>query len=148
LSAWIGYGWIPFNPDAGETIHEHRVWQQLVAKHSTSTLSLQSRTRFEQRLRSDGDDLAFRVRQFFRAGIQLGDSSPYGLVMWNETFIGLSEPDWGARKGIDQNRLFVGGFVKLAPHLRLEGGYLSLYVVRNGDDLLGHVLATTLFVAL
>ena len=148
LSTWVGYAWIPVDHDAGGTTHEHRAWQQLILKHSVGTLSLQARTRFEQRIRQDGDDVGFRARQFVRSGWQPTPDSRMGLVAWDELFVGMNDTDWGARSGFDQNRLFVGGFVKIEELGRLELGYLSLYVRRPGQDLVGHVLATNLFVIL
>ena len=68
-------------------------------------------------------------------------------MAWDEVFIGLNDIDWGAPRGLDQNRLFVGGWAAVAPHLRVELGYLFLYVDRD-DDTVGHVLATNVFVSL
>ena len=148
LSLWAGYAWIPTDFDEGPTRQEHRPWQQAIAKTASHGWSFQARTRFEQRLRNDGDDVGLRLRQFLRASQDVGSDSPFGVVVWNETFVGLNEPDWGARKGFDQNRLFVGAAAHIRSNMRLEGGYLALWVARDGDDLLGHVLATNLFVSL
>ena len=148
LSLWAGYAWIPTNPDVGAVRNEHRPWQQAIASTTSNGWSFQSRTRFEQRFRNDGDDIGLRIRQFVRASQNVGQDKPFGFVVWNETFVGLNEPDWGARKGFDQNRLFVGASARVRSNMRLEGGYLSLWVARDGNDLLGHVLATNLFVSL
>lgn len=146
LSVWLGYAWVPVVPDQGDTLHEHRIWQQAIYKLAAGGVSLQSRTRFEQRFGDGGDDVGLRLRQFVRAGRAIGDS-PFGLVAWDEVFIGLNDTDWGAPRGFDQNRLFVGGWAAVAPHLRVELGYLFLYVDRD-DDTVGHVLATNVFVSL
>ncbi len=149
LSIWGGYAWVPVAPDEGDTRHEHRPWQQVIVKHRfDSGLTLQNRTRFEQRFLDSGDDIGFRVRDFVRADWSWREDGTYGLVVWDELFVALNDTDWGAESGFDQNRLFVGGFAKLAPKLRLELGYLSLYLNRGDQDTLGHVLATNIFVAL
>lgn len=147
LSVWAGYGWIPVLLDESDTIHEHRLWQQVILAHKpTQRLSLQSRTRFEQRFVGSGDDAGFRVREFVRVGyVFAGD---FGLVAWDELFLGLNEPDWGAPDGLDQNRLFVGGSVQIREEMRLEMGYLSVFLDRGDADILAHVLATNLFLSL
>lgn len=72
LSFWGGYAWVPvFTDDSTDARHEHRLWQQLIATVSpVPNLSLQSRTRFEQRFMEDGDDVGFRLRQFVRVAWQ------------------------------------------------------------------------------
>lgn len=147
LSVWAGYAWVPVIPDVGNTVHENRFWQQLILKHDIGNWSLQSRTRFEQRLSGAGDDVGFRVREFLRASWRADSKGTYGVAIWDEVFIGLNEPDWGAPKGFDQNRLFAGPYHKVGDRMRLEMGYLLLYVDRDSDTL-GHVLATNLFISL
>jgi len=148
LSVWAGYAWVPVIPDEAATVHEHRAWQQIIFKRNVGSLSLQSRTRFESRFSGAGDDVGFRVREFVRASWQKHPSSRRGFVVWDEVFIGLNEPDWGARKGFDQNRLFVGPFFKVGKRMRLEMGYLFLFAERGDTDTVGHVFATNLFLSL
>ncbi|MEM9188311.1 MAG: DUF2490 domain-containing protein [Myxococcota bacterium] len=148
LSVWAGYAWVPvFSDQSADPVHEHRAWQQVILKHTTSfRLSFQSRTRFEQRFSEAGDDVGFRLREFVRVSYQPTDSFPMGVVVWDELFIGLNDTDWGAPGGVDQNRIFVGPFLKLAPFARLEMGYLAAYIDRETDTL-AHVLAINLFIS-
>ena len=147
LSVWAGYAWVPVFTDGADAVHEHRAWQQLILKTKLdSGLALQSRTRFEQRFSGAGDDTAFRIREFVRVGHPL--RGPFGLVAWDELFIGLNDVDWGASAGFDQNRLFLGGSAKIAGGLRVEMGYLFVYLNREPNNIVAHVLATNLFVAL
>lgn len=147
LSAWAGYAWIPVLPDEGDTAHEHRLWQQLIVQRGAGQLSLQLRSRFEERFSPGSEDVGFRLREFGRAGWALKEDGDYGLVAWDEIFLGLNQTDWGAPAGFDQNRLFAGVFVKADANLRLELGYLSVYLNRD-EDTLGHALATNVFVSL
>lgn len=149
LSVWAGYGWVPVIDDVtSETVNEHRAWEQVILKHTFGSLSVQSRTRFEQRFSENGDDMGLRIRQFVRLAWQPKADSPFGAVMWDELFVGLNETDWGAPKGMDQNRLFTGVYAKLVPHLRLEMGYLFVFINRGDNDTAAHVLATNLFFTL
>jgi hypothetical protein len=147
LSAWAGYAWVPVFTDApGDALHEHRTWQQgILQKQLPSRIQLQSRTRFEQRFGEGSSEVGLRLRQFVRAGWNPWKDSPVGAVAWDEVFVGLNETDWGAPKGFDQNRLFLGFSLAMAPHARVEAGYLFLYMDR-ATDLYGHVLAVNLFV--
>lgn len=146
LSLWVGYGYIPTLPDSGDTRHEHRLWQQAILGHKLDRWTLQSRTRLEQRFVDAGDDVGHRVRQFVRAGYKLDES--FGLVAWDELFVGLADTDWNAPTGLDQNRLFLGGSVQIRKELRLEMGYLSVFLNRGDSDTLAYVAATNLFVSL
>ncbi len=150
LSVWAGYAWIPTFDDATSTItHEHRIWQQAILSPRLEALGLafQSRTRLEQRFSELGGDVALRVRQFVRANWQPSPDFPMGIAVWDELFVGLTQPDWGAPQGIDQNRLFVGPFLQMAPWARLEAGYAFVYLDRGDRDLYAHVLAVNLFVS-
>lgn len=148
ISLWAGYAWIPTLPDDGDARFEHRLWQQVIASHRTNRLGWTSRTRFEQRMAGSSADLGLRLRQFVRSGWDWREDGRYGLVVWDELFVGLNDTDWGAPAGIDQNRLFAGFFLKSGAKVRGELGYLSLVVYRDSGNTLGHTLSTTVFVSL
>jgi len=65
-------------------------------------------------------------------------------VFYDEYFINLNHTDYGARKGFDQNRAFLGGNWALNPDTKLEIGYLNQYVNTKQADLMNHVFSTTL----
>lgn len=149
LSVWAGYGWVPVFDDAsGGVVHEHRLWQQAILQHGFRELglSLQSRTRVEQRFSEAGGDVGVRLRQFWRVNWQPSPEVPIGLAVWDELFVGFNDTDWGAPSGVDQNRVFVGPFLAMAPWARLEAGYLFAYLDRGASDLYAHVVAVNLFV--
>lgn len=146
LSLWGGYAWIPtFDENAGRR-DEHRLWQQVVFGHTAGDFTFQARTRFEQRFSEGGDDVGFRLRQFIRINWQPHEETPVGVALWDELFLGLNEPDWGAPRGFDQNRLFLGPFLKVAPWARFEAGYLFAYLDRD-PNVRAHVLAFNLFIS-
>ena len=72
---------------------------------------------------------------------------PVGVAVWDELFVGLTQPDWGAPQGIDQNRIFIGPFLQMAPWARFEAGYLFTYLDRGTNDLYAHVVAVNLFLS-
>ena len=144
VAAHVGYAWIPTFPNDGGLTYEQRAWEQVIVNIPvTETVSLQSRTRFEQRF-VDEQDLALRVREFVRLGARVPDS-PFQVLIWDELFLGLNEPGW-APQGYDQNRLFGGAGVDIPEVGRLELGYIHNHLNR-GEGINNHVLFTQLVVS-
>lgn len=134
VSGWVGYGWIPSVPDEGQTFHEHRIWEQIIADVKLGErLVLQSRTRLEQRFPGSGGPLALRLREFVRLTLRPEKPSRARLALWDELFVGLDDTDWGSVRGIDQNRLFVGVGLPVTHGGRVELGLLNVVLPR--DDL-------------
>lgn len=148
LSVLGGYASIPVDRDEAEGSNEHRIWQQVVLRKVGARLSLSSRTRFEQRFGDGASDVGLRLRELVRVAWQPRDGSAYGLVTWDELFIGLNDTDWGAQRGFDQNRLFAGAYVKLQSTVRVELGYLFVFLERGDTDIAAHALATNVFLTL
>lgn len=148
-SLWAGYGWINDLPPSGAPIRdENRIWQQLLWTPRWKTVSLMSRSRFEQRFVSTGNDAGLRFRQFFKADCPFRASSPNSLVIWDEMFIGLNETDWGQKGRFGQNRLFIGlGHKFNGPHKpKIEIGYLNQFFPRTGvNDRMNHILSFNWF---
>lgn len=146
VSVWGGYAWIgTASDDTGSVTHEHRLWQQAVLDYRVPVgVALQSRTRLEQRFRADDPDVGFRARQFVRVNVQPSQRLTAGLALWDEVFLGLGATDWGQPGGLDQNRLFVGPYVQASPWVRLEAGYLQVYLDRDVDTL-AHCVALNVF---
>lgn len=144
VSLWLGYAWIPEFIDAtGERIDEHRIWEQLILEYKSEGILFQSRTRFEQRFRSNA--VAHRFRQVARFNYQPKPSIPAGLVIWDELFLGIKGNTW-AKQGFDQNRLFIGPAVfAIDGVFRAEVGYQFNYLSRAASQIV-HVLAVNLFV--
>ncbi len=150
VSLWGGYAWVPVYPDdVFDPRDEHRLWQQAILSHRIDALSLQSRTRFEQRFVEGGADVGFRLRQFVRGSLRLtqGAVPGVGVVVWDEVFVGLHDTDWGQFGGFDQNRLFVGPMFQLNGWARLEPGYLLVYLERGSVTRLVHAVSLNLFLS-
>jgi hypothetical protein len=147
LSVWGGYAWVPTFDDAtGATVHEHRLWEQAQVQYRWPFgLLLQGRVRLEQRFSDLGSDIGVRLRIFVRANWQPSADVPIGVAFWDELFLGMNDTDWGAPSGFDQNRMFIGPFLQMAPWARLEAGYLFTYLDRGAADLYAHVVAVNLF---
>ena len=110
LSAGLGYGFIEFdNYPNPRLIHEDRFWLQLGHGMSVGRLSINNRTRFEQRNFRHDDMPAYRFRHMLKGTYALTDS--WRAVIWDEWFWNANDLTPSARshqgaiaEGFDQNR--------------------------------------------
>lgn len=143
-----GYAHVVTPVDGGRDVNEERSFQQLnLALGKPLGGELSSRTRLEQRWRSDGDDTGWRLRQMLRYERPLkAASDAVNALVYAEGFAALNSTDWGARAGFDQLRSFVGVEVGLPGASSLELGYLNQTIDRTrGRTAMNHVASVTLF---
>ena len=145
-SVWLGYAYVVTHPAGKPAFDEHRYWQQFLYNFSPiQTLSIQSRTRIEQRQIEDSSDTGHKLRQMLRLTLPSQLSPNLQWVVYDEYFVNLNDTDYGAVRGFDQNRAFVGVNWAFNPNTRLEIGYLNQTVNRRQNiDLENHVLSSTL----
>lgn len=142
--ALLGYAYVRTAPPGVPATEEHRAWQQLIwpITSAESGLRVNARSRLEQRTIVGASDLGWRVRQQVRAQMPLGGrDGRVAAVVWTEPFVHLNTTAWGARRGLDQWRTFVGAAVPLGGGVTLEPGYLLQRVARPGEDRSNHVLS-------
>ncbi len=142
-SVWLGYANVRTRRVSSGDIEENTLWQQFTYTAKLSKVSLQSRTRLEQRDLETGDDLGHRIRQLVRVTRPLMSDPKLSLIAWNELFVNFNDTDWGARSGFDQNRLFLGMGYSFSPKFRMEAGYLNQYIDTASVDRRNNVLAIT-----
>jgi hypothetical protein len=144
-SVWLGYDTIISHPPGQSSQRENRLWEQFQYQFDAiADVTFTSRTRFEQRRREDFQDVGHRLRQMVRATTPLPVHPKLSLVMFDELFINLNQTEWGAHRGIDQNRFFIGANWKFSDFSNLETGYLHQYINTRNVDRENHVLMTTL----
>lgn len=142
-TAFVGYAYVRNSPAGRPVTHEHRAWQQLTyrAAGDGKGLTLNGRTRVEQRWVEGRDDTGLRFRQQFRLTAPL--TGKVRAVATNEVFFGLNNTDWGQRDGLHLVRNFVGVSVPVRDGLSLEPGYLNQYAVRAGRNAFQHAFNVT-----
>lgn len=148
VTLYQGYAHVISPVDGGRDINEERSFQQLnVALGKPLGGELSSRTRLEQRWRSDGGDMGWRLREMLRYEHPLkAGSDAVNALVYAEGFIALNDTDWGARGGFDQLRSFVGAEVGLPGASTLELGYLNQTIDQTrGRVRMNHVASITLF---
>lgn len=148
LTLYQGFAHIVVPVEGGTDVNEERSFQQIswtLGKPWGGELS--SRTRLEQRWRSDGTDMGWRAREMLRyeKPVRPGSDAVNALV-YAEGFVALNDTDWGARAGFDQLRSFAGVELGLPGASTLEVGYLNQLVnQRAGNQRVNHIASITLF---
>jgi len=109
---------------------EHRLFQDVVFSQKFTNFALTTRSRIEERLLEKNDRISLRGRQLIRLLKPITDD--YGLVLSNDVLMHLNDLEGNFQRGFDQNRMFLGINMALAPYLNLETGYQNVYVERRG----------------
>lgn len=148
VTLYQGYAHVISPIEGGRDVNEERSFQQLnLALGKPLGGELSSRTRLEQRWRSDGSDMGWRLREMLRYEHPLkAGSDAVNALVYAEGFVALNDTDWGARGGFDQLRSFVGAEVGLPGASTLELGYLNQTIDQTrGRVRMNHVASMTLF---
>lgn len=141
-SIWAGYGYIATYLPSGDTLPEHRAWQQHMWNARVGALGgvFQSRARLEQR-GIDGDSgVAWRAREFIRLTRPVSPRAGLAIVVWDELFVHLNDTD-RTTAGFDQNRFFAGVGVNAGRGSRFEVGYVNQAIDSvSGPDRRNHIV--------
>lgn len=144
-SLWLGRDKIIGHPDGKAAYHESRWWQQYQHQFdSFHSFTLTNRTRLEERRREGFHDTGHRLRQMLKVSTPVSRHPALSVVLSDEVFINVDHTDWGAFRGLDQNRLFIGLNWKINKGAMLETGYLNQFTHKTTQNLENHVISTTL----
>lgn len=148
VTLYQGYAHVAVPVEGARDINEERSFQQLSATLGKPWGGeLSSRTRLEQRWRSNGKDTGWRLREMIRyeKPLRSGSDAVNALVSV-EGFAALNGTDWGAKAGFDQVRSFAGVELGLAGASTAEIGYLNQVIdQRGGRTRMNHVASLSLF---
>ncbi len=143
LALYMGYAHVEEGPADRD---EERLFQQATwTVPGLRSGELQSRTRLEQRWRSDGRDMQWRLRQMVRYEHEI---VPRVAALGSaEAFFAFNKPDWRPRSGFDQLRSFAGAEIRLKGRSTIEAGYLNQLIDLPGRaKQVNHVASIALFV--
>jgi hypothetical protein len=148
VTLYQGYAHVVVPMEGRKDVNEERSFQQvswMMGKPWGGELS--SRTRLEQRWRSNGDDMGWRLREMLRYEKPLKPGSDaVNALVYSEAFVALNSTDWGAKGGFDQVRTFVGAELGLKGASTVELGYLNQVIdQRGGQTRINHVASLSLF---
>lgn len=140
-----GYAYILTDPVGPAEFNEHRFYQELnVRLLESDGITLDSRTRLEQRTFEEGDGVSWRFRNFVQLRAPISQNNK--LVAYTEPFIELNETQF-QRGGLSVWRNFVGVSVPLADGVEMVPGYLNQTVFRDGEDRMDHVANVNVFMS-
>jgi hypothetical protein len=142
-NAGLGYAFILTDPIGPAKLNEHRYYQELnIRIIDRGGVTLDSRTRLEQRTFEANEDTQWRVRQFVQLRAPI--SARNKIVAYTEPFVEL---DQGSvqRGGLSIWRNFVGASVPLAKGIEIVPGYLNQHVFRDGQERSDHTANVNLF---
>ena len=148
VTVYQGYAHIVTPVEGGRDVNEERSFQQLnLALGKPWEGELSSRTRLEQRWRSNGSDMGWRLREMVRYERPLQPSSnAVNALVSAEAFLALNDTDWGGQAGFDQLRSFVGVEVPLSGKSTAELGYLNQLINQTGGRTrMNHVASVSVF---
>lgn len=136
----VGPGWIPTKAPGRNLRYETRYWEQLnwqILNHSN--LTLHSRSRLEERQRSDASGTGWRFRERLWLRMPLKNLQGFSLSFYDEFFLNLNHPHWTSPYLFEQNRAFLGIATQLSKPILMDFGYLNQYI-RSFTNELNHVL--------
>ncbi len=148
VTVYQGYAHVVSPVEGGKDRNEERSFQQIGWTLPPSRRGeIQSRTRLEQRWRSDGQDTGHRLREMIRGEYAFAESGKGVRALGSiEAFVALNDTDWGARGGFDQLRTFAGVEVPLKGRSTIEAGYLNQAINQTGGRTrMNHVLSVAVF---
>lgn len=138
-----GYAFVMTDPIGPAKLNEHRFYQEFnVRLIDKGVITLDSRTRLEQRTFEEREDTSWRLRNFVQLRVPVSEQNK--LVFYTEPFIDLNETSV-QRGGLSIWRNFVGVSVPLAKGIEVVPGYLNQHVVREGRDRSDHTANVNLF---
>lgn len=143
-SIGVGYAYVFSDPVGPLRRNEHRFYQEFNHRliETEGGVTVDARTRLEQRTFEESDGTAWRLRQFVQVRVPLSQDNK--LVAFAEPFIDLNQTAV-QRGGVSLWRNFVGVSVPLTKNAERVPGYLNQYVVRGGADRIDHTANIGLF---
>lgn len=140
-----GYAYILTDPVGPAQLNEHRFYQELNVRllSTAGGVTLDSRTRLEQRTFEEREDTSWRLRSFVQLRVPITEKG-HRLVAYTEPFIDLNETGV-QRGGLSVWRNFVGVSIPVAKGIEVVPGYLNQHVLRDGQDRSDHTANVNLF---
>ena len=141
-----GYAYILTDPVGPAQLNEHRFYQELNVRllSTAGGVTLDSRTRLEQRTFEEREDTSWRLRSFVQLRVPITEKG-HRLVAYTEPFIDLNETAV-QRGGLSIWRNFVGVSIPVAKGIEVVPGYLNQHVFRDGQDRSDHTANVNMFV--
>jgi len=140
-----GYAFVLTDPVGPVEHNEHRFYQELNVRLLTSEggITLDSRTRLEERTFEGRSGTEWRLREFLQLRVPVSKNNR--LVFYTEPFFNLSQGPVQDGGGLALWRNFAGVSIPVAKGIEVVPGYLNQHVFRQGEDRSDHTANLNLF---
>jgi hypothetical protein len=127
VSLFAGPGLVVTKNSEGQQFTEYRLFQQLnwLLTENKNPTSLISRTRLEQKERTNESGILWQLRQRLWLRIPIPYTNQYYYSMFDEVFFNFNNPGWASSRFFEQNRAFIGFAKQLTKNTLLDIGYLN-----------------------
>lgn len=146
LSVWFGYRWSGNYPGNG-FYSEHRPYQQIqFPLVQQDSIQFTARSRLEERIRNDQNQLAIRFRQRIALEIKhccVGSIHPY---FYDEVFFRLNKTDFTPNNVLSEHRFFAGIRIYELQQSYVQLGYINQYTYKTSplsQNAMSHILEFT-----
>lgn len=135
--AGAGYAFVMTDPVGPVKLNEHRFYEEVQVRlvRTRGGVTLDSRTRLEQRIFEERSGTQWRLRQWLQLRAPISENNR--LVLYREPFVELGAGTV-QRGGLSVWRNFAGVSLPLARNAELVPGYLNQRVFRPGEDRIDH----------
>jgi len=138
-----GYAYILTDPIGPVEVNEHRFYQELnVRLIDKGGVTLDSRTRLEQRTFEEGSGVSWRFRNFVQLRAPISRNNKF--VAYTEPFIELNDTQF-QRGGLSVWRNFAGVSIPVTRGVEVVPGYLNQTVFREGENRMDHIANVNVF---
>lgn len=146
VNVGAGYAFVMTDPVGPAEFNEHRFYQEFNVRlvSTEAGLTLDSRTRLEQRTFEERSGTDWRLRQFVQLRVPVNENNK--IVAYTEPFFDLSDGPV-QRGGLSIWRNFVGVSIPVSKNIEIVPGYLNQHVFRDGRDRSDHTANVNLFMS-
>lgn len=133
---WLGGTRLDIRETTGALQREYRLWQQ-VRWHlvKTAQYELGSRTLLEERQRASQSQRGTRLRQRIKLVLPLSSFKKLSLVLSDEIFLNLNQPQWVINRVFAENRAAIGFAFSLDKRTKIALGYLNQFLYSTPKEM-------------
>lgn len=126
LTLWLGATPAMVKNSQEELYYILSVWEQISWDMlRTAKFSLSDRSRIEQLLNFSQPKILWRFKEKLTFALPLGSRELFSLIVENEIYINMNNPEWVSNKLVSENRASVTIRYQLSKQLALDLGYLN-----------------------
>jgi hypothetical protein len=144
-SLWLGADYLITRNLVPEEVNTSGVWQQYLYENNYNELRYFVRSRLEELIISNANNLVLRARIMVRGSHPISENKCWNIIGFNEYFQNLNGTGVIENASLIQNRAFAGLGYGLNKNTNLEVGYMNQYIHNSqGFDSLNNIVLASL----